>query len=106
MTDDPNSLPRFLAALKTMTDNALKSVQEFRGVLDGLASKAAEIDTLEKQLAAEKTQLANVRALREVEEQELEKIRASSAKISAALSVPLTKAHEIRVQLRDWEAKR
>jgi hypothetical protein len=102
MTDDP----RFLDALKTKTDNAIKSQQELRGMLDGIASLVVERESLKAQIAGEKIELANVRALREAEEQELEKIRASSAKISAALSVPLTKAHEIRVQLRDWEAKR
>jgi hypothetical protein len=97
---------KFLVAIKPAIDNAIKSQQELRGTVDALAARLSEIEGLEQRIAQEKTQLANVRALREVEEQELEKIRASSAKISAALSVPLTKAHEIRTQLRDWEMKR
>ena len=59
MTDTPKS---FLAAGTTLADTAIKSLQEWRGFLDTLSSRAAEFESLKQQVAAEKTQLANVRA--------------------------------------------
>jgi hypothetical protein len=97
MTEDTK---KFLAALTTLTNNALKSLQEFRGALDALASRVAEIDAIEGRLAAEKTQLANVKAQREVAEQQLEATKETLAKLLAEVSVPATKLHEIQTMLK------
>jgi hypothetical protein len=80
MTDNPTS---FLAAGITLADNAIKSLQEWRGFLDTLSTRVAEVEGLKQQIAAEKTQLASVRAQREVGENELEETKQRLAQLMA-----------------------
>jgi hypothetical protein len=96
MTEDTK---KFLAALTILTNNALKSLGEFRGALDALSSRVEEIDAIQARLAAEKTQLANVRAQREAAEQQLQKTSENLARLLDEVSVPASKMHEIRTQL-------
>jgi hypothetical protein len=98
MTEDTK---KFLAALTTLTNNALKSLQEFRGGLDTLSSRIGEIEGLEQRGAAAKQRLNEVKAQLQATESEMEEMKQSHAKLSAELSVPATALHELRTMLRD-----
>jgi chromosome segregation ATPase len=98
MSNDPKS---FLAGGVTLADNAIKSLQEWRGFLDTLSSRVGEIEGLEQRGAAAKQRLNEVRAQLQSTEKELEEMRETHKRMSMELSGPATALHEIRTMLRD-----
>jgi len=101
MTDPKPSLRLLANRLTTQTDNALSTLGDFKGALESLAERAGELEGLNQQIADAKAQLVTLKHQLDAMWSDFEKMKESYAKLSAEVSVPATKLHEIRTMLRD-----
>jgi len=101
MTNPQPSLRLLATRLATQTDNTLGTLGDFKGALESLTARAAELEGLNQSIADAKAQLATLRAQLDVMWGEFEAMKENYAKLSAEVSVPATKLHEIRTMLRD-----
>jgi chromosome segregation ATPase len=95
-----------LRKLKRDTDTTIKSLAAFNETLGELMPRVEEIENLETRAAAAKFQFDDLTRRYRETEGALQEAQREYAQISAQLSGPLTQAHELRTQLRDWETKR
>jgi uncharacterized coiled-coil DUF342 family protein len=100
MSADPNSLPKFLAAQIALTDNALKSLGEFRGALDALASRAAEVEALKEEIPKLKAQATDLKVQIAEMWSEYEQVKQRLAELNAKVSVPATLFHELQTKFK------
>jgi hypothetical protein len=87
MTDPKPSLKLLVSRLTTQTDNALGTLGDFKGALENLTVRAAELEGLNQQIEAAKNQLATLKAQLDVGWGEFEKMKAAHSKISTELGV-------------------
>jgi uncharacterized coiled-coil protein SlyX len=101
MTDPKPSLKLLAVRLTTQTENRLNTLNDFHTALKDFVERATELEGLNQQIADAKGQLATLKAQLDAMWTEFEDMKQSHAKLSAELSVPATKLHEIRTMLRD-----
>jgi hypothetical protein len=83
MTDPKPSIKLLLARQTTLTDNLLKPLEDFRAGLEALSERAGELEDLNQQIAAAKTQLATLKAQLSAMWSEFEQMKEAHSKTSA-----------------------
>jgi septal ring factor EnvC (AmiA/AmiB activator) len=99
MSDLKPSVRLLATRLTTITDNALKTLQDFHAALESLAERAGEVESLETRAREAKTQLANVQAQLDMTWRELEQMKEAHSKTAVELGSAAAQFAEIKTRL-------